>query len=71
MTGPITIERKGKIERVSLLEGGNLSKDITRVFSKIFSNYSTNGLMSKQECQKYHQKCVGEMSMTYGENKVG
>jgi Ca2+-binding EF-hand superfamily protein len=27
--------------------------------------------MSKQECQKYHQKCVGEMSMSFGENKVG
>lgn len=71
LTGPLTIERRFKIDRAPLLDGNNLSKDATRIFSKIFSVFSTNGLMSKQECQKYHQKCVGEMAMSYGENKVG
>lgn len=35
----------------------------------MFREYSQCGLMSKAQCQKYHQRCVGEVS-SMSENKV-
>lgn len=35
----------------------------------MFKEYSQGGLMSKPQCQKYHQRCVGEVS-SMSENKV-
>lgn len=32
------------------------------VLKMIFKQYSQAGLMSKIQCQKYHQRCVGEIS---------
>lgn len=39
------------------------------VLRKIFKEYSQLNLMSKAQCQKYHQRCVGEVS-SMSESKV-
>jgi hypothetical protein len=68
---PILIERKTKIERANLTDNhGKLTEEAKAVFKKIFGGYSTNGLMSKQECLKFYQKCVGENSTYTSETKV-
>lgn len=46
---PITVERKGKIERANLTDHyGKLTEEAKIIFEKIFKMYSTNDLMSKQ-----------------------
>jgi ubiquitin carboxyl-terminal hydrolase 34 len=39
------------------------------IFKVIFNEYSSDGLMSKQQCLKFHQRCVGDM-MPKGEMKI-
>lgn len=48
---------------------GNLVEKAKVILRKIFKEYSSLGLMSKKQCLKYHQKCVGEV-MSQGEAKV-
>ena len=56
----LIIEKKVEVEKVPLSDGENNLTDKARsVFIGLFREYSTLGLMSKQQCIKYHQKCVG------------
>lgn len=48
---------------------GSLNEKCKGVLRSMFREYSQCGLMSKPQCQKYHQRCVGEVS-TLSENKV-
>lgn len=70
LNGDLLIEKKGEITRVSLIEGeGQLVAKAKIIFKNIFKEYSSFGLMSKKQCQKYHQKCVGDIT-SMGEAKV-
>ena len=69
-TTDLIVEKRAEIPRVPLTEvDGTLVEKARIIFSTIFKDYSQFGLMSKKQCQKYHQKCVGEMS-TMGEARV-
>ena len=53
-------EKKVSVEKVSLTDSdGNLTDKCKEVLRKIFKEYSQLNLMSKVQCQKYHQRCVG------------
>ena len=71
ITEPITVECKVKIERVGLTDHyGKLTQEAQNIFRKLFTLFSTDGLMSKQECQKFHQRCVGDSISSSCESKV-
>ena len=61
--GDLIVEKKVTIEKVSLCspEGG-LSEKTKKVLLLMFKDYSTLGLMSKPQCQKYQQRCIGEIT---------
>lgn len=69
LEGSISISKKHKIERVELTAGGKLTDDATRIFRIIFDEYSTNGLMSKNDCKRLQKRMVGD-SMIFVESKV-
>lgn len=48
---------------------GNLNQKTITILTSIFKEYSTLGYMSKQQCQKYHQRCVGDLP-SVGESRV-
>ena len=53
-------EKKVSVEKVSLTDNdNNLIEKCKDVLRKIFKEFSQLGLMSKAQCQKYHQRCVG------------
>lgn len=59
----IIAEKKVNVEKMSLTDHeGNMIDKCKEVLRKIFREYSQMGLMSKVQCQKYHQRCVGEVS---------
>ena len=59
-TGDLIIEKKTEIQKVNLTEvDGTLVEKAKSIFRSIFKDYSSFGMMSKKQCQKYHQKCVG------------
>lgn len=61
LQGDIVVEKKGEIARANLTEAdGRLVDKAKIIFLSIFKEYSSFGLMSKKQCQKYHQKCVGD-----------
>jgi hypothetical protein len=61
--GDLIIEKKVTIEKVTLcsIEGG-LNDKAKKVLLMMFKEYSTMGLMSKPQCQKYQQRCIGEIT---------
>jgi len=62
-TADLIVEKKVTVEKVNLCEpDGSLNEKCKIVLRKMFKEYSQGGLMSKQQCQKYHQRCVGEVS---------
>lgn len=66
----LVAEKKSTVEKVSLCEAdGSLNEKCKAVLRSMFREYSQCGLMSKPQCQKYHQRCVGEVS-SLSENKV-
>ncbi len=56
----VAISKKHKIERADLSVGGKLTDDATRIFQMIFDEYSTNGLMSKNDCKRLQKRMVGD-----------
>lgn len=68
--GDLIAEKKSTVEKVGLCEpDGSLNEKCKGVLRSMFKEYSQGGLMSKPQCQKYHQRCVGEVS-SMSENKV-
>lgn len=66
----LVAEKKSTVEKVGLCEtDGSLNEKCKAVLRSMFREYSQCGLMSKPQCQKYHQRCVGEVS-SLSENKV-
>ncbi len=61
--GDLIIEKKVSIEKVSLCNAeGGLNDKAKNVLLAMFKEYSTLGLMSKAQCQKYQQRCIGEIT---------
>jgi hypothetical protein len=61
--GDLIIEKKVSIEKVSLCNAeGGLNDKAKKVLLAMFKEYSTLGLMSKPQCQKYQQRCIGEIT---------
>ncbi|CAD8206268.1 unnamed protein product [Paramecium pentaurelia] len=44
---------------VQLLDGDNLSEQVKVVFAEIFSEYSTDGKMTKEDCTRFVTGCTG------------
>jgi hypothetical protein len=66
----LVAEKKSTVEKVGLCEtDGSLNEKCKGVLRTMFREFSQGGLMSKPQCQKYHQRCVGEVS-SLSENKV-
>lgn len=62
LSGDITIGRVHEAQKVNLVDHeGKLVEKAKIIFRNIFKEYSSFGLMSKKQCLKYHQKCVGEV----------
>ncbi len=56
----IIAEKKVTVEKIGLCEqDGSLNEKCKNVLRIMFKEYSQGGLMSKSQCQKYHQRCVG------------
>ena len=71
LNGDMIIEKRGEINKIALTEAdGRLVEKAKIIFKNIFKEYSSFGLMSKKQCQKYHQKCVGGEVTTMGEARV-
>ncbi|CAD8116913.1 unnamed protein product [Paramecium sonneborni] len=47
------------IHEVNLLDGDELSEPAKQVFGEIFSEYSTDGKMSKEDCTRFVTGCTG------------
>ncbi|CAD8084108.1 unnamed protein product [Paramecium sonneborni] len=47
------------IHEVNLLDGEDLSEPAKQVFGEIFSEYSTDGKMSKEDCTRFVTGCTG------------
>ncbi len=61
--GDIVVEKICEIPREVLTNSvGELSAKAKHILSIMFAEYSTAGMMSKQQCQKYQQRCLGEVS---------
>jgi hypothetical protein len=61
--GDLIIEKKVTIEKISLCNAeGGLNEKAKKVLLMMFKEYSTMGLMSKPQCQKYQQRCIGEIT---------
>lgn len=69
-SGDLVIEKKISIEKIPLSDAeGNLTQKTRIILSSMFKEYSTLGLMSKAQCQKYQQRCIGEVT-SLSESKV-
>jgi len=65
----ISISKRHKIERAELTTAGKLTDDANKIFKMVFDEYSTNGLMSKNDCKRLQKRMVGD-SMIFVESKV-
>ncbi|CAD8179644.1 unnamed protein product [Paramecium octaurelia] len=48
-----------EVPEAQLLEGDNLSEQAKVVFTEIFSDYSTDGKMTKEDCTRFVTGCTG------------
>lgn len=55
--------------KVELIEQGKLVDDAVATFKRIFDEYSSSGLMSKNDCKRLQKRMLGD-SLIFVENKV-
>lgn len=56
----LIVEKCVTVDKVTLCEtDGSLNEKCKSVLRGMFREFSQCGLMSKPQCQKYHQRCVG------------
>lgn len=70
-TDPLTLSRRyiSSYHEPEMLLNGKLNPKAVRCFKVVFERYSTNGLMSKDQCHDFTCACLGTVTKRY-EDKI-